>query len=178
MNESCHTHEWVVLHIWLSHVTHKEEWHVPWMQLDSFCIVFVSCVYMHVTSIVFIFVHVWHDSSICLIWLIHMCDMTRSYTCKAISYGWHDSFVRSTWLMYMFHIPLSYLCHDSSICVTWLIYVCDMTHPYVRHDLFIHVTWFFHMCDTIHLYVWYDSFTCVNWLCFIRTGGLWKRYVK
>jgi len=49
----------------------------------------------------------WHDSFICVTWLIHMCD--RWYM-RSSSYGsWHDSF----------------------ICVTWLIHMCDMTHSYV-----------------------------------------------
>ena len=52
--------------------------------------------------------YVWHDSFICVTWLIHMCDKTRSYV-------WHDSFV----------------------CVTWLIRMCDMTHSYVWHDSFL-----------------------------------------
>jgi len=33
---------------------------------------------------------VWHDSFICVTWLIHMCDMTHSYV-------WHDSFIRVTY---------------------------------------------------------------------------------
>jgi len=51
--------------------------------------------------------YVWHDSFICVTWLIHVCDMTHPYV-------WHDSF----------------------ICVTWLIYMCDLTHLYVWHDSF------------------------------------------
>jgi len=45
------------------------------------------------------FTCVWHDTFMCLTWLIHMCNMTHSYV-------WHDTF----------------------ICVTWLIHMCDMTH--------------------------------------------------
>jgi len=37
--------------------------------------------------------YVWHDSFICVTWLIHMCDMTHSYV-------WHDSFICVTWLMW------------------------------------------------------------------------------
>jgi len=51
------------------------------------------------------------DISICVTWLIHLCDMTHQY-------AWHDS----------------------SICVTWLIHMCDMTHPYVWHDSSTSVT--------------------------------------
>ena len=75
----------------------------------------------------------WHDSFICVTWLIHMCDITHSYV-------WHDSF----------------------ICVTWLIHMCDITHAYVWHDSFICVTWLIHMCDMTHSYVWHDSFLCVS----------------
>ena len=76
--------------------------------------------------------YVWHDSFICVTWLIHMCDMTHSYV-------WHDSF--------MTH---SYVWHDSFICVTWLIHMCDMTH-----------SWLIRMCDIkmTYSYVWHDSFT-------------------
>ena len=73
--------------------------------------------------------YVWHDSFVCVTWLIRMCDMTHSYV-------WHDSF----------------------ICVTWLIRMCDMTHSYVWHDSFIRVTWLIRMCDMTHSYVWHDWF--------------------
>jgi len=70
--------------------------------------------------------YVWHDSFICVTWLIHMCDMTHSHV-------WHDSFIR----------------------VTWRIHTCDMTHPYVWHDSFnvwhdsfISVTYIIHVCHT------------------------------
>jgi len=46
----------------------------------------------------------YNDSLICVIWLIHVCDMTHSYV-------WYDS----------------------SMCVIWLIHMCDMTHSYVWH---------------------------------------------
>jgi len=34
--------------------------------------------------------YVWHDSFICVTWLIHMCDVTHSYV-------WHDSFTYVTY---------------------------------------------------------------------------------
>ena len=105
------------------------------------------------------YVHVWHDSFICVrvTWLIHMCtcDMTHSYV-----YAWHDSFVcvRVTWLIHMsmraktwdtLHrtrrcahpYPNSICTCDSFMCETWLIYMGDMTHSYVRHDPFVCATW-------------------------------------
>jgi len=98
------------------------------------------------------FVHVWRDSSICVTWLIHMCDVMRY--CMTYSYVWHDSFVH-VW-------------RDSSICTTWLIYMCDLTHsctcdvthPYVLHYLFTCVTWLIHMSDMPLPHVWRGSYVC------------------
>jgi len=52
--------------------------------------------------------YVWHDSFICVTWLIHTCDMTHSCV-------WHDSF----------------------ICVTRLSHICDMTHLRECHGTFV-----------------------------------------
>ena len=164
MNESCQTYEWVMSHIWMSHVTHMNE----------------SCHthesgYLHVWHDVCDMnqPHVWHDSFICVPWLIPMCAMTHPYVC-------HDSSICVTWLRWricsaqhahifgasecLFHQRCvmsrtphshthSYLWHDSFSCVTWLIPMCDMTHSYVWHESFLCVTWLIHMCDMTYLYV-------------------------
>ena len=52
----------------------------------------------------------WHDSFMCVTWLIHVCDMTHSYL-------WHDSFKSMTWLIchyqewVMSHIRVSHVAH-------------------------------------------------------------------
>ena len=56
--------------------------------------------------------YVWHDSFICVTWLIHMCDMTHSCV---------------PWLIHMCDMTHSCVCHDSFQCVT-------------RHDAFRCVT--------------------------------------
>ena len=56
--------------------------------------------------------YVWHDSFICVTWLIHMCDMTHSCV-------WYDSF----------------------ICEIWLIHMCDMSHSHERLDPRIWYPW-------------------------------------
>jgi len=104
--------------------------------------------------------YVWHDTFICVTWLIYMCDMTHSYV-------WHDSFICVTWLVRMCDMTHSCVWHDSFICVTWLILTCDMTRSYVWHDSFICVTWLIYMCHMTHLYVWHDSFICVTWLIYM-----------
>jgi len=66
-----------------------------------------------------------HDLFICVIWLIHTCDMTHSYV-------WYDSFIRVTWLIHMCDMTRS---HEQQIHYgTWLIRECDTTHSYVLHD--------------------------------------------
>ena len=94
----------------------------------------------------------WHDSFICVTWLIHMCDMTHSYM-------WHDSF----------------------IYVTWLIHICNMTQSDMLHDSFIYVTWLNHawhnafICDMHHI-----SFICIMSRIWImaRIWHIWMRHAS
>ena len=92
----------------------------------------------------------WHDSFICVTWLIHTCDITNAYVR-------HDSFICVTWLIQMCDMTHSYMWLDLFICVTCLIHMCDVTHSYVRHDSFIYNTWLIHMCD---MYVIWHISTC------------------
>ena len=107
--------------------------------------------------------HVWHDSSRAI--RLPFCYMTRSYM-------WHDTFICVTWLMYMCDTTHSHAWHDAFIRVTWFV-MCDMTHAgrydchfdemtrsYVWHDSFIHsfirviwlirVTWLIPTCGMTH----------------------------
>jgi len=104
--------------------------------------------------------YVWHDSFVCVAWLIRMCDMTHSYV-------WHDSFVCVAWLIRMCDMTNWYVWHDSFVCVAWLIRMCGLTHSYVWHDSFVYLTWLIRMCDMTHSNVRHDSFVHVTWL--IRT---------
>ena len=75
--------------------------------------------------------HVWRDSSTCVAWLIHMCDVTNPQV-------WRDTSTGVTWLIHMCDVTHPYVWRDSSTCVTWLIHMCDVTHPHVWHDSFIY----------------------------------------
>jgi len=113
---------------------------------------------------------VWHDSFICVTWLIHMCGMTHSYV-------WHDSFTCVTWLIHMCDMTHSYATSGNcgSTCLPTergdgggsFLHTCVMTNSHVWHD-YSHVTWLIHMCDMTRSYVWRDSFTCVTWHIHIR----------
>jgi len=93
------------------------------------------CIWCH-TRIWCICIYVGYDACTCVIWLICLCDITRSYV-------WHDSF----------------------ICVTWLIHMCDMAHSYVLHDSFIRMTWLVSMSYTTQSYVW-QNFKFCRWFTF------------
>jgi len=93
-------------------------------------------------------------------WLVHTCDMTRSYV-------WHDSFISVTWLFHRCDMT-----HSVIALAIWNAYgadfTCDMTRSYVWHDSFIRVTWLVHTCGMTHsvislamkcVWSWlYDSF--------------------
>jgi len=67
-------------------------------------------------------------SFICATWLVHKWDMTHTYARGMThSYAWHDSFVCVTWLICMRDMTHSYAWHDSFVCVTWLIRMRDLT---------------------------------------------------
>jgi len=89
--------------------------------------------------------NVWHDSFICVMWLIHV---------------WHDSLGAHA----RNHGDTPYEWHASFICATWLIRMCDIMHSYVWHGLLIYVTWLIHTCDMTHLHAWYNTFVYVTWL--------------
>jgi len=81
-----------VVHVWHDSSIHmfNGETHVTLAPMLTFI-----CVTLFVTHSC-----VWHDSFMCVTWLIHMCDMTHSYV-------WHDSFICVT-LCVRFHVS-----HDS-----------------------------------------------------------------
>ena len=105
-------------------------------------------------------------------------DMTNLYADTTHSYAWHDSFMCVTWLIHMCDVIPSYVWHDLFICVTWLIHMCDMTHSYVWQDLFTCVKWLMHVwhdsfiSDVTHLYVWHGPFTCD--ICVWRDSNNWN----
>ena len=163
MNASCQIYEWVmslIRHVtcvtWMNESPHMS--HVRWCdhltcdvndmsQWHVTCEVTQSC---HVPSRTHSYV--WHDSSIYVTCLVHMCD----------------SFICVTWRIRMCGMTHSYVWRDSFMYVTWLIHMCNVTHPHVWRDSSIHGTWLIYTCDTTHSYAWRDSFIRVQFLLRMR----------
>ena len=135
--------------------------------------------------------YVWHDSFICVTWLIHMCDMTHSYV-------WHDSFICVTWLIRMCDVTeficgtwLNRMCvgvekqrlrranhpwHDSFVCAVKLIRMRDLTHLYVCRPRTAVVSKRRSPVTWLHSYVCHVSFVRVTWLICMCVGFEMQRF--
>jgi len=132
-----------------------------------------ACAFIHFAVFDYLNTYAWHDSVICLTWLIHMCDMIRShvrydsfmcavnhsYTHTAVfeflhECVWNDLVLRVVWPGHTCDMTHSYVWYDWFICVTWLIHKCDVTHPHTHTTVF----------KLLHECVRHDSLECVTWL--------------
>jgi len=125
--------------------------------------------------------YVWHDSVICLTWLIYMfvaqnwLGILRENLTEDL-YHTVMSTLTSVWLIHECDMTQSHVWHDSILCVTKLSHMCDRTHSYVWQDLLVWVTWLIHMREMTHSHVWQDWFTCVTWLihmCDMTQSCVW-----
>jgi len=67
----------------------------------------------------------WHDSFVCVTWLIRVRDMTHSHV----------------WLHVLIQVDPQRIRFDiADIRAAWIIRMCTMTSVYVQHDWFIYVT--------------------------------------
>ena len=117
--------------------------------------------------------YVWHDSFVCVTWLIGICDMTQLY-------AWHVSFVCVTWPVHMrdmtrsyVDVTLSYVWRASLICVTWPFHVCDMNYSSVTwHVKYIYTCIYIYTRIYIY-YAWHDSVISVTQLLYTCQ---WRHY--
>ena len=93
-NESYHTYVWVMSHTWRMWWV----WYVSFIGDEFICVRIKSP-------------YVWHDSFLCVTWLILMCDMTHSYVWY-VSFISHDHHIwmRRMWRMW----DVSSTCHEDS----------------------------------------------------------------
>jgi len=147
---------WVMSHIWMSHVTHMDE----------------SC-----------HTYVWHDSSICVTWLIHMCDMThpavqlavRTEVCTEVCHVWVKSCMDEAceeWMWGLRHVRfgqgmsnIDEMCTE--VCTwtwtsSWMSYLCVMNEL----CMCAHVTWLC-MCDEWAMYVCACDVTMYVWMRYV-----------
>jgi len=123
----------------------------------------------------------WHDSCMCVTWLMRICDMTHAYMQRdSGEVGWRREEVREgmTWLIHMCDTTHAYMWRDSGevgwrceeVGECWKLIFGKFLFEHrpcvlhMSHDSFICVTWLIHTCDMTHLYVWHDSFIRVTWL--------------
>jgi len=107
-----------------------------------------------------LYLHVGHDSFICLTWLIHMCVVTPRTKFLLVLPMSHGTNINESWHTYG----------------SWLIHMYDMTHQRVRCDptnrtppgtsneSWHKYKWVVaHIWVMTHSYVWHDSSTCALW---------------
>jgi len=185
-----HTHEWVIPHIWMSHITHTNESYYTYERVSRS---------HHSHS------YTWHNSSMTVTRLIDDCDMTHSYARYALnvcvtwrihvcsydrethSYMWHnrphlhvtnartltrDIFVR-TRVIHIFDAPMnhSYMWHNRphlhvtharTLTHTLSVWFGEYCLDSIWRDKFVNALWRY------WLYVWHgtgrDWCTDVLWL--------------
>ena len=139
MNESCHMYEWVTSRIWISQVTHLNEWarnisrHTYEWVMSHVWMSHVTCMNESCHTHSFEWVSEKYITS--HVWMSRITANHATSSWQRRDRGVYrklcvDSFTHMTWLIYMWH--------DSLIRVTWLIHildgqvVCWLNLPFIR----------------------------------------------
>jgi len=177
---------WLIL---MCDMTHPYVWHASWCHPWDYrhgamsCVTWLMWQAQQIHKACDIYSYVWHDSSTCVTWLIHIRAMTHPYvagpaklwrealdvpihTCDMThAYIWHNSFICVTWLIHMsWNKIMTWGSLHSFIRVTRFIHIYDRTHSYVWHDspYVTGPTKLWREARCTHSYVWHDSFICMT----------------
>ena len=141
MNERCHADEWVMSHIWMSHVTN----------VNKSCYTYEQVTHTNESC---------HTYEMSHIWISHATN--TSPVAKGLL-GRRALRVRETLCL-----PAAlkyYICDMTYLCgmtppYVWLIRMCDILIQYVWHTCDIRVTHVWHTCNTCDIRVTYVWHTC------------------
>jgi len=106
--------------------------------------------------------YVWHDTFICVTWLVHMCDMTHSFV-------WRDVFIRVLYLIHMRDVAHSEVWYDAFICVIWCVVDSWMSHDTYKCVMSHLLSWMSQPHTISHINASYDitRVICARILCVI-----------
>ena len=170
-DESCHTYEWVMSRLWMSHGTHmNESWHT---------LSVVWCIQM------------------CDIWICHVIHMKESWHTYEwvmahiwMSHGTHMNEPCHTYEWVMPHIWMSHVTHMNESCH---IRMChdSFTYAMTREGFMAYreryamtpsrMQWLLHMWVMTHSYLRHDSFTCEPWLLYMwamTPSHMWRSHMS
>jgi len=127
--------------------------------------------------------HVRYVQFTCVIWLIHILNVTHSHM-------WYNSFIFWTWLIYMCDMTYSRVwCDPFTFLMIWLIqnfphsiriFFSFAPEPSEMY-LLICVTWHAHVCDATHRFVssiWMSHVTHMNESCYAWARCDWCIWVS
>jgi len=123
-NESCHTYKWVMSNEWMSHVTHVQKTqhtaHITHTRTGG-------------TP------SAQKDWVVRVTWLVHMFDMSHFMFDMSHLYVWHDSFICIRYVIYTCNMTHFCCTQGSRLLREKLSFMCQTTHLYVWHVWFIYI---------------------------------------
>ena len=184
MNEACHTYEWVMSHIWMSHVTHMNESFHTDECVMSLCDMNTSC-HTHVNESCHTHVnglcptHVNESchtqevlqqqvmSHTCERVMSHTCERVMSHTCSRVMSHTGGPTTRS-------HVTHMCMCDSNVSCHTYerVIWTSHVTHMWTGHVTHMWTSHVSHRrsynkksCHTCECVIWTCHVTRVNESC-------------
>ena len=168
MNESCYIYEWVLSHIWMSHVTHMNKWRESSHTYEYICICDMTRIYICDMTI-----YMWHD-------YIHIRDMTHTRHFTGIngschtyewvtSHTWMSHVTRTneshhtyTYKWVLSHIWMNHVTHMNEsdhithVTYAYMSHVAHRSYRVISHHT-CHTCIHVHINESYHTYEWIMS---------------------